>query len=80
MRYEVLQELLPFAPGFGVEVGMTVKALKLGCRIEEVPVDMKHKETGKDLRGFIHRGKQFGHILKLFVSLLIGGERCCRWS
>jgi len=74
MKREVFNGLLPFEPGFGVEVGMTVKALKLGYKIIEVPVKIKHSETGKDLKGFIHRGRQFNHILKVFFSLLLRGE------
>ncbi|NLO89670.1 MAG: glycosyltransferase family 2 protein [Clostridia bacterium] len=75
MKREVLKELLPFASGFGVEVGMTIKALKQGYKITEVPVNIKHSETGKDLKGFIHRGRQFSHIFKVFFSLLLRGER-----
>lgn len=80
MTRKVLQQLLPFSEGFGVEVGMTVSALKAGFEIIEVPVSMKHSETGKDIRGFIHRGKQFLHILKVFIQLYLGGGRICRWS
>ncbi|HBT20462.1 MAG TPA: glycosyl transferase [Peptococcaceae bacterium] len=75
MKREVFKKLLPFEPGFGVEVGMTVKALRMGCKIVEVPVKVKHRETGKNLKGFIHRGKQFSHILRVFLSLLVRGEK-----
>lgn len=80
MSKAVFEKLLPFSEGFGVEVGMTVKALNAGFNILEVPVSMKHNETGKDIRGFVHRGKQFMHILKVFVQMYFGGERTCRWS
>ena len=80
MSKAVFNQLLPFFDGFGVEVGMTVKALQGGFDLMEVPVSMKHSETGKDLRGFIHRGKQFYHILKVFVQLYFGGGRNCRSS
>ena len=80
MSKAVFNQLLPFSDGFGVEVGMTVKALQGGFDLMEVPVSMKHSETGKDLRGFIHRGKQFYHILKVFVQLYFGGGRNCRSS
>ena len=80
MYTAVFQQLLPFSEGFGVEVGMTVKALRGGCSILEVPVSMCHNETGKDLRGFMHRGKQFFHILKVFIQLFFGGGRIWRWS
>jgi len=80
MRRKTLEKLLPFAEGFGIEVDMTVKALWSGCRIVEVPVAMSHGETGKDLRGFIHRGKQFLHIFRVFFRLYVGGGRTWRWS
>lgn len=80
MPLDVFNQLLPFSEGFGVEVGMTVKALNRGFTILEVPVSMKHSETGKDIQGFVHRGKQFLHILKVFLQLYIGGGRSCRSS
>jgi len=33
-----------------------------------VDVDMHHDVTSRDLKGFLHRGKQFWHILKVLVS------------
>ncbi|WP_027356031.1 glycosyltransferase family 2 protein [Desulfofundulus thermocisternus] len=65
LKREVLQHLLPFASGFGVEVGMTIKAARLGFRVREIPVVMTHRETGRDLKGFIHRGKQFWHVARV---------------
>ena len=38
---------------------------KHGYRIKEVLVNMTHSETGRDLKGFIHRGKQYYHIKKV---------------
>ncbi|PTX52189.1 glycosyl transferase family 2 [Melghirimyces profundicolus] len=56
-------------PGFGVEVGMTVRALKNGYSVKEIPLPMNHRETGRDLKGFLHRGKQFVSILKTLIHL-----------
>lgn len=67
MTREVLSELLPFRAGFGVEVGMTIRALYKGYRVVEVDTTMSHAETGRDLRGFIHRGKQFRDVLKVIL-------------
>ncbi|HSK47343.1 MAG TPA: glycosyltransferase family 2 protein [Coriobacteriia bacterium] len=52
----------PFASGYGVEVALTVRALRQGFRIVEVPTTMAHAATGRDLKGFVHRGKQFVHV------------------
>lgn len=64
------QQLLPLARGFGVEVAMTVKACRLGMRVVEVEMPFTHVVTGRDLRGFCHRGRQFLDISRaLWVSL-----------
>jgi glycosyltransferase involved in cell wall biosynthesis len=58
VRWEALPALLPFAPGFGVEVAMTMDALRAGLRVVEVEVDLSHNATGKDLAGLLHRARQ----------------------
>lgn len=64
MTREVMERVLPFASGYGVEVGLTVRVARMGYRISEIPVNMTHNETGRDLRGFMHRGKQFWHVAR----------------
>lgn len=68
VRAEVLAKLGKFAPGFGVEVGLTVGALHHGFNIVEVPLAMKHRAYGRGLVGFKHRGKQLLHVLKTLWS------------
>jgi glycosyltransferase involved in cell wall biosynthesis len=58
MRGEVLACVTPFAPRFGMEVGMTIDAVRAGFRVVEVPVELEHRATGRTLRGFAHRGRQ----------------------
>jgi Glycosyl transferase family 2 len=48
----------PLAPGFGCEVRMTIDALRAGLDVEEVELDLGHRSTGRDARGFAHRGRQ----------------------
>lgn len=60
---EVFQEVAPLEPGFGVEVGMTIDALRAGFTVVEVETEMTHRETGRNLAGFLHRGRQFTDIL-----------------
>jgi hypothetical protein len=50
--------VFPLAPGFGCEVRMTIDAVRAGLAVEEVDVDLEHRETGRDLAGFAHRGRQ----------------------
>ena len=64
-KKEVLEKLKEIPFGYGVEVGMTIDILKHGYKIKEVLVNMTHNETGRDLKGFIHRGKQYYHIKKV---------------
>jgi glycosyltransferase involved in cell wall biosynthesis len=68
MRPGVLAQLLPFAPGFGLETGMTIDALKLGLRVVEVELDLEHRATGRTLSGFAHRGRQARDALRAYAS------------
>lgn len=52
--------------GFGFEVAMTLDALRAGYRVQEMPLALKHRATGRTWQGFKHRGRQFGHILRAF--------------
>ena len=51
LRAEVLDVVTPFAPGFGMEIGMTVDAARAGFRVAEVEVDLEHRATGRTWRG-----------------------------
>lgn len=65
MRASLLRELLPFAPRYGMEIGMTIDAVRAGARVAEVELDLAHRATGKSLSGFLHRGGQ----LRDFVAV-----------
>lgn len=59
----------PFASGYGAEVALSVRVLRAKLRLLEVPAAMSHAATGKDLAGFMHRGRQFVHVLVALVRL-----------
>jgi len=59
----------PFATGYGVEVSLTVRALRAGLRLVEVPTTMSHAATGRNLHGFVHRGRQFVHVSLALLGL-----------
>lgn len=59
---EVWKQVLPLEKGFGVEIGLSIQAARLGCRVLEVPVAMRHREHGRSLHGFYHRGRQCWQI------------------
>ena len=71
---EALRATLPFAPGFGMEIGMTVDAVRAGCRVREYELDLEHRATGRDVGGFLHRGVQLRDFLRVYVSRM-GGRR-----
>lgn len=56
-----------FESGWGVEVGLTIDACRKGLRVREVPVAMYNKETGRDLAGFVHRGKQLLGVIRALL-------------
>ena len=49
----------PLARGYGAEVRMTIDAARAGLEVREVELALRHRSTGRDLRGFAHRGLQF---------------------
>lgn len=52
------QVCFPLARGFGCELRMTVDALRAGLDVCERPLALAHRPTGRDLGGFLHRGRQ----------------------
>jgi hypothetical protein len=54
-----LAAVRPLAPGFGLEVGMTIDAVRAGLRVVEIPIEgLTHRPTGRGPRGFAHRARQ----------------------
>jgi glycosyltransferase involved in cell wall biosynthesis len=68
MRAELLRGALPFAAGYGMEVGMTVDAVRAGFRLREYELDLEHRATGRTPRGFVHRGRQLLDISRAYLT------------
>jgi glycosyltransferase involved in cell wall biosynthesis len=68
MRAEVLRATLPFARGYGMELGMTVDAVGAGYRLREYELDLSHRATGRNLGGFLHRARQLADFARVYVS------------
>lgn len=66
MRADVLRATLPFARGYGMEVGMTVDAVRAGFRLREHELDLEHRATGRDLAGFAHRAAQLRDFVRAY--------------
>jgi glycosyltransferase involved in cell wall biosynthesis len=64
LRGEVLACVVPFADGFGMEVGMTIDAHRAGFAVAEVEVDLAHRATGRTVAGFVHRARQLADLLR----------------
>jgi hypothetical protein len=58
--------VFPLAAGFGCETAMTAEAVRAGLTVAETDIELEHRSTGRDLRGFLHRGRQLRDILLAF--------------
>ena len=67
LRAETLRATLPFAAGFGMEIGMTVDAVRAGYRLGEYELDLEHRATGRTVGGFVHRGVQLRDFLRAYL-------------
>ena len=63
---EAREAVFPLAAGFGCEAAMTVDAVRRDLRVEEQELPLEHRATGRDLAGFLHRGRQLRDILLAF--------------
>ena len=73
LRAETLRACLPLAKGFGMEIGMSVDAVRAGYRLGEYEIDLEHRATGRTLAGFLHRGAQLRDFVGVFLSR-VGGR------
>jgi hypothetical protein len=53
----------PVAAGFGCEVRMTIDAARASLRVREIELPLRHRTTGRDLGGFLHRARQLRDTL-----------------
>jgi glycosyltransferase involved in cell wall biosynthesis len=75
LRLEAMRECLPLADGFGMEIGITVDAVRAGYRLREYELDLEHRASGRSLGGFLHRGAQLGDFARVYVSRMRTGRR-----
>jgi glycosyltransferase involved in cell wall biosynthesis len=59
---EAFEAATPLAPGWGVEVGLTIDVLWAGMQVLEVPCDLQHRVTGSDWGGQVHRARQYRDV------------------
>jgi glucosyl-3-phosphoglycerate synthase len=76
IRGDALEACRPLARGFGVEIAMTIDALRAGLRVVEVPAPgLTHRATGRDAAGFAHRGRQGFDVLRAVVARSVRRRR-----
>lgn len=59
---------LQLAPGFGLEIGLTLDAADRDAAIKEVAVGFTHRQTGRDLSGVAHRARIGRHVYLAVVA------------
>lgn len=68
LHARALEDVLPFAHGFGMEMGMTIDAVRAGHRVAEIELDLTHRVTGRTLMGFLHRGRQLIDFVRVYLA------------
>jgi Glycosyl transferase family 2 len=65
---QALADVLPFAHGFGMELGMTIDAVCAGHRVVELELELSHRASGRTLAGFAHRGGQLVDFARAYLA------------
>lgn len=60
---EAFEAATPLARGWGVETGLTIDLLRQGYVAVEVPCDLRHRPSGTDFRGQVHRASQYRDVV-----------------
>ena len=63
---EAMRACFPFAPGYGMEIGITVDVVRAGLAVREIELDLEHRATGKSFGGFLHRGRQLRDFTRVY--------------
>jgi glycosyltransferase involved in cell wall biosynthesis len=63
-----LADVLPFAPGYGMEIGMTIDAVRAGHRVIELELELTHRARGRTPAGFLHRARQLLDFVRVYLS------------
>jgi glycosyltransferase involved in cell wall biosynthesis len=61
-------DVVPFAAGFGMEIGITIDAVRAGHELREYELDLSHRATVRNLAGFMHRGRQLVDFARVYRS------------
>lgn len=59
---EAFEAATPLARGWGVETGLSIDLVSAGYIAVEVPCDLKHRPSGRDWKGTVHRANQYRDV------------------
>jgi glycosyltransferase involved in cell wall biosynthesis len=68
LRARALRQVLPFARGYGMELGMSIDAVRGGLRVQELELELSHRVSGRTAAGFAHRGRQLADFVRVYVD------------
>ncbi|CCW35318.1 glycosyl transferase [Chthonomonas calidirosea] len=69
LKRELLEQIGGFETGWGAEVGLTVRALRLGARLVEMELPLHHRVTGRRPADVLHRAMQFYAVARILLRL-----------
>jgi glycosyltransferase involved in cell wall biosynthesis len=65
---QAFREVVPFAAGYGMEIGITIDAVRAGLRLREYELDLEHRATGRSIGGFLHRASQLRDFARVYLA------------
>ncbi|MGI8633169.1 MAG: glycosyltransferase [Solirubrobacterales bacterium] len=65
---EAFRLVVPFADGYGMEVGIAADVVRAGLRLGEYELDLAHRATGRSPAGFVHRARQLRDMARAYAS------------
>jgi hypothetical protein len=60
---KAFESATPLARGWGVETAKTIALGRAGFDVQEIPCELRHRASGKDLRSQMHRAAQYRDVL-----------------
>jgi glycosyltransferase involved in cell wall biosynthesis len=75
---DALGTLLPFAPGWGMELAMTVDAVRAGLVVRELELPLEHRAVGRSPSGFVHRARQLRDFARAYRTRAVDARPTAR--
>jgi glucosyl-3-phosphoglycerate synthase len=68
LNQRALAAVRPLAKGFGMEIAMTIDAVRAGCTLRELRLELSHRATGRTPAGFLHRARQLAAFALVYLA------------